>query len=371
MILYEFEVRRLLELEGVPLEDACVAANTDELDQCLSRISPPYVVKAQVRGWGRGKAGLVRVAETRGEAREYATRFLGSTYGGQPIRYVMVSEYVPHGDEYYMSLMLDGATRSILLLASRTGGVEVERGGAMKVRVSMLSGLKPYMSRLVGYYLGIPGRQVEAFLEKAYRVFVQYRLHLLELNPLVVVDGELLPIDRKAIVDDDAIRFSDILGEFWERYLSELPPVQREAVEAGINLVLLRGEVGVIGNGAGLTMATMDLVESMGGRPGVFLDIGGGAAAGRVKRSLNLVSRVEGIRSIVVNILGGITRCDEVAVGIVEAVREIPGLLERLHVRMAGLNEEEGRRILVENGVKVYTDPITAVREAVRYANTG
>lgn len=372
MILYEFEARRLLELGGISLEASCVISSAEELGGCLSNIKPPYVIKAQVRGWGRGKAGLVKIAETAGEAEEYVRQFLGASYGGAPIRYVMVSEYVPHEEEYYISLMLDGASRSILLLASRSGGVDVESGkDVVRLRMSSLAGLKPYMVRLVSDYLGVSRDILGEFLRRIYAVFTSYKLHLLELNPLVIVGDRLIPIDRKAIVDDDAVSTAGILMEFWRRYLDELPPVQRRAVKAGINLVVLDGYVGVIGNGAGLTMATMDLVEQLGGRPGVFLDVGGGASAERVRSSLELVSEVEGISSIVVNILGGITRCDEVARGIIEAVKRRPRLLEMTHVRMAGLNEEEGRQILEEAGVRVYADPVVAVKEAVAHARAG
>ncbi len=366
MILYEFEVKDLLEKHGVPVEKSCLAESPGDVNRCLEAVpGPPYVVKAQVRRWGRGKAGLVRIAETALSAEKEAEELIMET--GR----VMISQYIRHERELYLAFLLDGTERTITLLASTSGGVNVEENteNVLRIRFSALEDVMPYMKRLVSKRLEVPLEQISPLLDKLYTVFRKYGFMLLEVNPLAVTESGLVVIDRKAVADDDAVR--RVLPEFWKRYLEELPQVQREALEAGISLVLLEGDIAVIGNGAGLTMATMDLVKYYGGSPGLFIDIGGGASSERVRKALQLTLKTRDFKSIIVNILGGITRCDDVARGLVSVVEENPDAASRFFVRLAGLNEEEGRMLLREAGIKVYSDPLNAVVEAIHHANTG
>ena len=365
MILYEFEAKRILEEFSIPTEASVLVGEGDagRVRELASRVPGPYVVKAQLRQWGRGKAGLVRFADTLGEVEELARALLGTEWGGERVRYVMVSERVRVLRELYVSMMVGGNPPGVLLLASGAGGAEVEeraRGGVLAIRIDPAEGLRDYMVRRVAKHLGLQPDQLAPLLKGMYRALWEYSLLLLELNPLAVTDRGLVAIDRKAVADEDS--GNPKLSEFLSRYESELGDLQREARRWGFAAVPLDGDVAVVGNGAGLTMATLDAVADAGGRPGLFLDLGGGASAERVKAALKLALSQPWVRKVLVNVLGGITKCDEVARGLVEALREAgrPGV--KVVVRLSGFMEEEGRRILEEAGLK----PCGTLEEAVR-----
>jgi Succinyl-CoA synthetase, beta subunit len=373
MILYEFEVRHILEKLGVPVEPSCVVSspNDGSLPSCLKTIGSPFMVKAQVRGWGRGKRGLVIPAETEGEAARAVKELFSASYDGQPIRYVMVSKKVRVLKEYYLALMLSADTREILLLASREGGVDVEElarrpGGLLVQPVDPLVGLRGYIVRRVASYLGVDAQEVGRILNAMYTAFWRYSMILLELNPLALTDKGLVAIDRKAIVDDDAIPLNDDLREYALRYEEELSEVQRISAKEGFAVVELReGGIAVVGNGAGLTMATMDYVEQVGGRPGLFLDLGGGASSERVEKALTLIISLERYDRILLNILGGITRCDEVALGILRALEKTSNRNLKISVRISGFKEEEARNLLESRGIRAFQTLEAAVREVI------
>jgi succinyl-CoA synthetase beta subunit len=364
VILYEFEAKRILEEVGIPTEASVLVSEEDagRLRELASRVPGPYVVKAQLRQWGRGKAGLVRFADTLDEVERFARGMLGLEWGGERVRYVLVSERVRVLRELYLSMMVVGSPPGVLLLASGAGGVEVEeraRGGLLAIRIDPFEGLRDYMVRRAAKHLGLQADQLAPLLKGMYRALWEYSLLLLELNPLAVTDRGLVAIDRKAVADEDS--GNPKLSEFLSRYEGELGDLQREARRWGFAAVPLEGEIAVVGNGAGLTMAALDAVADAGGRPGLFLDLGGGASADRVKAALKLALSQPRIRRVLVNVLGGITRCDEVARGLVEALREAgrPGV--KVVVRLSGFMEEEGRRILEEAGLK----PCGTLEEAV------
>ncbi|MEM3982703.1 MAG: succinate--CoA ligase subunit beta [Thermofilum sp.] len=368
MILLEFEVKEILEQYGIPTEAAVTVDSTSvgKLNELASHLRSPLVVKAQVRGWGRGKAGLVKFAETLDEAEKLARSMLGSPFGAERVRYVMVSEFVKPRRELYLSMMLGGDPPGVLLLASTAGGVSVEEkaaGSLLSLRLDPSVGLRSYAVRRVAKHLGVSEALLEPVLRGMFRALWDYSLTLLELNPLAETEHGLVAIDRKAIADEDS--GNPKLESFISRYEEELGPLQREARKWGFAAVQLEGDIAVVGNGAGLTMATLDAVADAGGRPGLFLDLGGGAAAERVKAALGLVLAQPQVSKILVNIVGGITRCDEVARGLVEAVRERKERDVKIVVRLSGFMEEEGRRILGEAGIVAYSSLEDAVREVV------
>lgn len=367
MILYEFEVRGILEEYGIPVERAVVVdeAGVDKLPELLSEISGPYVVKAQVRGWGRGRAGLVRFANSVEEAVELAKGMLGREFGGERVKRVMVSERVWPLRELYLSFMVTGSPPGVVLLASEAGGVEVEReavGKLLTIRVDPHAGLRDYAVRRGIKRLGLPP-EAGGLVRAMYRALWDYSLLLLELNPLAVTEEGLVAIDRKAIADEDS--GNSRLSEFIARHEAEVGELQWTAKKWGFSAVPLDGDVAIVGNGAGLTMATLDALVDSGGRPGLFLDLGGGASVERVQGALRLALSQPRIAKVLVNVLGGITRCDEVARGVVEALREA-GAGKRIVVRLSGFMEEEGWRILEGAGIRAFQTMEEAVAEVVR-----
>lgn len=364
MILHEFEVKRILEEYGIPTEPSVVVGEGDagRVRELAARVPGPYVVKAQLRQWGRGAAGLVRFADTLDEVEAAARGMLGLERAGERVRYVMVSQRVRVLRELYVSMVVGGSPPCVLLLASRAGGAGVEERAAadlLTLRVDPAAGLREYMVRRAAAHLGVPREQLAPILQGMYRALWDYSLLLLELNPLAATDGGLVAIDRKAVADEDS--GNPRLSEFVSRYESELGDLQREARRWGFAAVRLDGDVAVVGNGAGLTMATLDAVADAGGRPGLFLDLGGGASSERAKAALKLVLSQPWVRRVLVNVLGGITRCDEVARGLVEALREAGRSDVKVVVRLSGFFEEEGRRILEEAGLR----PCRTLEEAV------
>ncbi len=365
MILYEFEAKKILEELGIPTEASVLVSEgvVGRIRELVSHVPGPYVVKAQLRRWGRGKAGLVRFADTLDEVEEFARGMLGLEWGGERVRYVLVSERVRVLKELYVSMMVGGSPPSVLLLASGAGGVEVEERGRsdlLAIRIDPFEGLRDYMVRRVAKHLDLHVDQLAPLLKGMYRALWEYSLLLIELNPLAVTDKGLVAIDRKAVADEDS--GNPRLLEVLSRFENELGELQREARMWGFAAVPLDGDIAVVGNGAGLTMAALDSVADAGGRPGLFLDLGGGASAERVKAALKLALSQPWIRKVLVNVLGGITRCDEVAQGLVEALREAgrPGM--KVVIRLSGFMEEEGRRVLEGAGLK----PCETLEEAVK-----
>lgn len=362
MDLYEYQARDLFEAHGVPVLAGIVAQTPDEAKAAAEKIGGVTVVKAQVKVGGRGKAGGVKVAKTADEAYEHAKAILGMDIKGHTVHQVMIAQGADIAEEYYFSVLLDRANRTYLAMCSVEGGMEIEQlaeerpEALAKVPVSALTGIDAETAQKIVAEAGFPGElraDVAEVIQKLWEVFEKEDATLVEVNPLVKTgDGTILALDGKVSLDDNAaFRHEDHAALVDERTED---PLEAKAKANGLNYVKLDGQVGVIGNGAGLVMSTLDVVayagEQHGGvKPANFLDIGGGANAEVMANGLDVILGDEQVKSVFVNVFGGITACDQVANGIVKAL-EILGdtATKPLVVRLDGNAVEEGRRILQE-----------------------
>ena len=371
MRLLEWQGREVLAREGISVPEGEVVESPKEAGRVAEELGRPVVLKAQVPVGGRGKAGGIRLAQTPKEAEEIAQSLLGSSIKGIPVRKLLVVEAVKAQAEHYLGIIIDRSARMPLFLYSPRGGVDIEEVArenpalVSKAHIPPLEG--PATFRLRRLFSLAPKDLLPPLIDvakKLWSVFLHYEANLVEINPLAEYDGKLLALDAKIIIDDDhspGPQFAGLAEEV-------VDPLEAEAKKAGMSYVRLDGDIGILGNGAGLVMATLDLVAKNGGRPANFLDIGGGARAERVKAGIDLILRDGRAKVLFVNVFGGITRCDEVARGVVEALRgkEIPVV-----IRLVGTNEEEGRRILAAAGfVPVRTMEEGAAR-AVALAKEG
>ena len=362
MDLYEYQARDLFEAHGVPVLAGIVAQTPDEAKAAAEKIGGVTVVKAQVKVGGRGKAGGVKVAKTADEAYEHAKAILGMDIKGHTVHRVMIAQGADIAEEYYFSVLLDRANRTYLAMCSVEGGMEIEQlaeerpEALAKVPVSPLTGIDAETAQKIVTEAGFPEElraDVAEVIQKLWEVFEKEDATLVEVNPLVKTgDGTILALDGKVSLDDNAaFRHEDHAALVDERTED---PLEAKAKANGLNYVKLDGQVGVIGNGAGLVMSTLDVVayagEQHGGvKPANFLDIGGGANAEVMANGLDVILGDEQVKSVFVNVFGGITACDQVANGIVKAL-EILGdtATKPLVVRLDGNAVEEGRRILQE-----------------------
>ena len=362
MDLYEYQARDLFEAHGVPVLAGIVAQTPDEAKAAAEKIGGVTVVKAQVKVGGRGKAGGVKVAKTADEAYEHAKAILGMDIKGHTVHQVMIAQGADIAEEYYFSVLLDRANRTYLAMCSVEGGMEIEQlaeerpEALAKVPVSALTGIDAETAQKIVTEAGFPEElraDVAEVIQKLWEVFEKEDATLVEVNPLVKTgDGTILALDGKVSLDDNAqFRHEDHAALVDERTED---PLEAKAKANGLNYVKLDGQVGVIGNGAGLVMSTLDVVayagEQHGGvKPANFLDIGGGANAEVMANGLDVILGDEQVKSVFVNVFGGITACDAVANGIVKAL-EILGdaATKPLVVRLDGNAVEEGRRILQE-----------------------
>ncbi|HLE58528.1 MAG TPA: ADP-forming succinate--CoA ligase subunit beta [Candidatus Limnocylindria bacterium] len=355
MKLQEYRSKEILARYGIPVQAGLVATDADSAREAARRIGGRVAVKAQVLVGGRGKAGGIKLAASADEAAELATQILGLTIKGVPVRTLLIESAVEITTEMYLGLILDRAARAITIIASAEGGIDIEAtartrpDAVLRLPLHPLLGLQRFNVRRVSFFLGIPEPLRAPFasvLDGLYRAFVAVDADLAEINPLVVTAaGNLLALDAKIVVDDSALtRHPDVEAM---RDLNEEDPAEIAARDAGINFIKLDGSIGCMVNGAGLAMATMDLVKLAGGEPANFLDIGGGAKADRVAAAFQIILADPKVRAILVNIFGGITRGDEVAHGIVEArarlERDVP-----MVVRIEGTNADEAAAILRE-----------------------
>jgi succinyl-CoA synthetase beta subunit len=375
--LYEYEAKNIAKQYGIPVPRGKVAFTPTEAGQVASEIGGEVVVKAQVLVGGRGLAGGVKFASSPEEAAEVASRLLSSEIRGVKVSAVLVEEKICISRELYLSLTIDRAVRKPVFLVSEMGGVEIEDlarrypGKIKRIYIDPEVGYTSYMVRIPLTALNLPWSLIgdlDSLLKSMYRIMVEYDAELVEFNPLVLTcDGRLVAVDAKIIVDDNSLQRHPELQKLHGR---EYLDFERRAKELGFSYVELDGDIGVISNGAGLTMATMDSILYYGGRPANFLDIGGGATRDRVKEAVKLMLQHPRSRVLLVNIFGGITRCDEVALGIVDALGEV-GELKPIIVRMLGTNEEEGRRILREHNIVSYVEMDEAVKAAVEASRRG
>ena len=375
MKLFEFEAKEILKSRGAPVPRSVLIEKGSNVEEILRRsgLKPPLVVKSQVLVAGRGKAGGIRRVDSLEEAVATVMELFEKPIKGLKPNYILVEEAIEHSQELYVAIIIDRNERKPLVLASSQGGVDIEEiarkspESIVRKHVNPWVGLRSYEARWVGKKIGLSGGVLSSFasfLSTMYRVFEELDADLVESNPLAVTDQGVIPLDARIIVDDNSLYRHPELASRREDS-SEYTYWERKAREAGLAFVELDGDIGIIGNGAGLTMATMDLVHAFGGRPANFLDIGGGASADVMRRAVELLLEFPKAKKIFINIFGGITRCDEVARGIVEAVKGLGGPKKPIVVRLSGTNEEEGRKILSEAGFQAFTDPVEAVRKVV------
>ncbi|NIR61302.1 MAG: ADP-forming succinate--CoA ligase subunit beta [Gammaproteobacteria bacterium] len=367
MQLHEHQAKTLLREHAIPVPPGRVAGSGAEAAAAGEALGGPWVVKAQVHAGGRGKAGGVRRADSARGLCEAAQALLGQRLvtaqtdaRGLPVNAVLVESATELARELYLGMLVDRGAERVTVMASDAGGVDIETVAAAEparihtALVDPVVGLQPYQGRQLGFALGLTGDQVGAFvtlLTGAYRAFEQHDLALLEINPLgITAAGELLAVDAKVSVDDAALYRQARLAA-WE------DPTQADETEVaardhGLNYITLDGDIACMVNGAGLAMATMDLIKLHGGEPANFLDVGGGATAERVAEAFKLILADPKVRAILVNIFGGIVRCDLIAEGIVQAVRET-AVRVPVVVRLEGTNAEAGRALLEQGGVRL------------------
>lgn len=362
MKLHEYQSKRLFAAHGVPIPDGEVAATPDKARRIAEKLGGRVIVKSQVLVGGRGKAGGIKLAQTPAEAHKLAGEILGMEIKGLPVRRVLLDEAADIRQEIYLGIVIDRAARRPVMMASSEGGVEIEEvartnpEAIKKVAIDPFLGLRGYQTMELAKGIGLAAEHRRAFDRIArglYEAFVACDASLAEINPLVVTGaGDLLAVDGKMVLDDNGLFRHPELAAM--RDLDEETETEREAREAGLSYVQLEGEIGCMVNGAGLAMATMDITKHFGGAPANFLDIGGGAKAERVATALRLILADPNVKAVLFNIFGGITRCDEVAKGIIAALEEVKPTVP-LIARLVGTNEEEGRAVLQESGYELIT----------------
>ena len=372
MKLYEYQAKTILARHGIPLPRGQVADTPAAAATAARELEGRVAVKAQVLAGGRGKAGGIRLADTPAQAAEAAEAILGLTIQGLPVRRLLVEEAAAVERELYLGLIVDRAAGRVAVMASGQGGVDIEEvarrspGQIARLTIDPFLGLQEYHARFLAGFLGLPPAlwdRLGAIARGLYAAFVESDASLGEINPLAVTAaGELVALDAKITLDDNALyRHPDLAAL---RNPEEETPAEARARAAGLSYVALDGDIGCLVNGAGLAMATLDAIRASGGMPANFLDIGGGARSERVATALTMILEEPRVRVVLLNIFGGITRCDEVARGVVEAL----GQLERgpaVVARLVGTNQAEGQAILAAAGIQTTESLAEAARVAV------
>jgi succinyl-CoA synthetase beta subunit len=368
MNIHEYQAKSLMAKFGVAVPRGIVAHTADEAEEAASRLGGTvWVVKAQIHAGGRGKAGGVKVVKSPAAVRAAATALLGTTLvtkqtgpGGRVVRRVYVEEGCDIRRELYLGLLIDRSTQRVTLIASTEGGTEIEEVARhtpekiLKLGIDPATGLMAHHARRIAYGLGLGGGQAASavkFITALYKAFVELDASIVEINPLVVTGtAEVLALDAKMAFDDNALyRHAEIEAL---RDADEEDPAELEAARHGLNYIKLDGNIGCLVNGAGLAMATMDIIKLYGGDPANFLDVGGGASRERVTTAFKLILSDANVEGILVNIFGGIMRCDVIAEGVIAAAREI-GLDVPLVVRLEGTNVELGKKLLRESNLPI------------------
>ena len=379
MKLQEYQSKRIFAQYGVPIPAGDVAATPAEARAIAERLGGRVVVKSQVLVGGRGKAGGIKLADTPAEAETVAQRILGLEIKGLPVRKVLVDEAANIRDELYLGLVIDRARQRVVMMGSSEGGVDIEEVAAatpekiIKVAIDPFIGLRDYQTRELALGMGLERELIRPFGQIAkglYDAFIGSDASLAEINPLVITDDgnggygdpPLLAVDGKMVLDDNGLFRHGDLAEM--RDVDEETVEEREARQNGLSYVKLDGNIGCMVNGAGLAMATMDITKLYGGAPANFLDIGGGAQADRVAAALRIILSDPHVKAVLFNIFGGITRCDEVARGILAALEQVDTDVPMV-ARLVGTNEEEGRAILASAEMITASTLAEAAQKAV------
>ena len=376
MRLHEYQAKRVFADAGIPTPDATLASSVDEVVEAAEDIGYPVAVKAQVHVGGRGKAGGIKLAESREEAEEAAEDIIGMDLKGYHVERVLVEEAVNFKNELYVGVTMDRGEGKPVAMVSTKGGVDIESvaeetpDAIAREHVDPAFGMHPYQARKAVYDAGVPrelASDVASVLQTMYQLWDDRDASEVEINPLMVTEeDEIIAADAVMNIDDDALFRQQELAEMEEETFED--DLERKAGEYGFDYVRLSGNVGIIGNGAGLVMTTLDLVDYYGGEPANFLDIGGGAKAERVANALDMVFSDENVDAVVFNIFGGITRGDEVAKGINSALEQFDEIPKPVVVRLAGTRAEEGREILNDELVTVEETLEDAVQRTVEYS---
>jgi succinyl-CoA synthetase beta subunit len=378
MKLHEYQAKEIMRRYGIPTPKGQVAQTPDEAYRIASELEGHVVVKAQVHVGGRGKAGGISVVKSPEEAKEAASRILGMHIKGLTVRKVLVEQAVEAEDEYYLGVTIDRSRKAIVIIASSEGGVDIEEVAAKtpekisKVWSAPKEGFMPWQARALALSAGFDRRcipQVGAYFSYLFRLFVENDAELAEINPLMLTeDGRVIAADAKITLDDNALFRHPEYAELWEAEGDD--PLEQEARRRGLTYVKLNGDIGVIGNGAGLVMATIDAIKAEGGEAANFLDIGGGARAEVVQNALELILMDKDVKAILINVFGGITRCDEVAQGLIKAIESVDLDLPVV-VRLVGTREKEGRALLSGTSVVTADTMVDAAKRIVAIARGG
>ena len=387
MNIHEYQAKELLKKYGVRIQEGIVANTPEEAEAAAIRLKEEYnsgwcVIKAQIHAGGRGKGGGVKLAKSASEAKEVASKILGMQLvthqtgpEGKLVRKVLVAQdvYYPGENptkEYYVSILLDRGTSRNVIMASTEGGMDIEEVAEhtpekiFKEWIDPKVGLQPFQARKIAFALGLEGnafKEIVKFLDSLYRAYLDTDSSMFEINPVLKTsDNKILAVDGKVNLDDNALyRHPDLAAM---RDLTEEDPLEVEAAASDLNYVKLDGNVGCMVNGAGLAMATMDVIKLSGGEPANFLDVGGGANAKTVEAGFRIILKDPNVKAILINVFGGIVRCDRVANGVVEAYKNIGEINIPIIVRLQGTNAELGAQIISESGLKVF--PAILLKEA-------
>ncbi|MFO8183240.1 MAG: ADP-forming succinate--CoA ligase subunit beta [Candidatus Aegiribacteria sp.] len=378
MKLEEFQAKQLFREHGIPAPDGVMVTSPEDAAVAADNIGCPVVVKAQVKTGGRGKAGGVKLADTPEEAREAAESILGMDIKGFPVERLLVEPAMPISSEYYVGITIDRKRKLPVMMVSASGGMDIEKVAAETPEliffqpVNPQRGMRPFEARELAFKLFDEKKKAAAaasIMVKLWTCFNDLDATLAEINPLALLeDGSIIALDAKIVLDDNALYRHPGMDEL------RLPtPSEKKELGAGshgLSYVQLEGEIGCMVNGAGLAMATMDVIKHLGGTPANFLDIGGSSSPEKVVHAMELLVSDSGVKAIFINVFGGITRCDDVANGLIMALEEIDLKLPMV-VRLTGTNEEEGIDILSRHGIKAMKDMTEGAREAIRLAREG
>jgi len=380
MKLFEYEAKNILVKYGIPTPQGGLATSASQALEVATKLKPPFAVKAQVLVAGRGKAGGILFANSIPGVEKAAEKLLGTQIRGIPVNSVWIEERVQVKKELYFGITTDRFNQSYVAIASAVGGMEIEEIAqkspekVIKFLIDPQHGFHSFHARQIARKMGYSGNplsELGRIFERLYCVGMDYDAELIEMNPLVeTVNGRFVAADARMIIDDNALfRHQEYRKKLLEGE-GELTQQEIEAIKNDLAYVKLDGNIGVIGNGAGLVMATLDTIRYYGGKPANFLDVGGGAPAEKVATALKIVLSDQKVKALFINILGGITRCDEVARGILEAKAKV-GVTKPMVIRLVGTNEEEGKRILTEAGMHVLESMEEAAQRVVEISRHG
>lgn len=374
MKLFEYEAKEIARQYGLPVPNGIVASNPEAAKEAFLKLNQPSMVKAQVLVAGRGKAGGIKPASSPDETLEVAKAILSMTVKGEKVAKVLVEQKLASKHERYVSIVVDRASRCYTLLCSTEGGVDIEQVALqtpekiIRRKIDPLLGLQDFECRLVARLLNYSGKQMNqlaSMIRKLYQIMFDFDAELIESNPLIETEsGELVAADLRILVDDNSLFRHPKLLERMKSFEPDMTPLELKAREKDLAYVELDGEVGIIGNGAGLVMATLDMILDCKGKPANFCDVGGGASEERIASALEIVLANPRVKVLLINIMGGITRCDDVARAILDIQKKM-GITKPMVIRLVGTNEAEGQRILADAKIPSLNSMEEAASKAV------